>query len=211
MINILKHKKWLRLCFFSIISLSVVYQVRSQECFVQCSLVDNSHDALFITYQRTTKVKADDGQLNDGVVLRLHNNSTCTFIITTGSAEKFLKPLPDNPSVSQRIRREIEYDLPDGQLVPDVQYRHITSHGSGFNINGDVFYGFRLVAKRSILFEVPLKHFDSKLDGRIELIFQYAWERQNRAINNYPSVENIVRFSPNELPSVLKRKIQEAK
>lgn len=117
-----------------IVSLAVISQINSQEAAAQCDLIDISRDALFITYEKTTRVKTDSGKLREGVLLRLHNNSTCAVLITSESAEKFVKPLPDNPTIMQRLKREVEYELPDGVLVPEVQYKYSTS--SGFRPSG---------------------------------------------------------------------------
>lgn len=189
------------------ISLTAMCQVTSQQAIAQCSLIDKSRDALFITYEQMTKLKIDDRKIQEGVLLRLYNNSTCSVLITTGSAEKFLRPLPENPTVIQRIKREVDYDLPDDVLVPDIQYRYVTSRENGTSVGGDNFYGFRLLGKHSLLFEVPLKHFDLSLASKIILTFHYAWEKENRAMNNYQSVENTVQFWAGELPKTVKANI----
>ena len=129
---------------------------------------------------------------------------------TTGSADKFYKPLPVNPTVLQRIKREIDYDLPDGVLVPEVQYRYPTLKGYNCNIGGDFFFGFNLLGNRSLLFEVPLKHFDSRFGG-LEIKFEYAWEQENRAKDNYGSIEHFVSFSSGELPDEVWKEINKAR
>lgn len=183
------------------IALSGVLLILSVQAASQCSLFDNSRDALFITYEKTAQVTTDDGKIHKGVVLRLHNNSTCSVLITTGSAEKFIKPLPDNPTIMQRLKTEIEYELPDGVLVPEVQYRYRTSCGFEPSLGGDSFFRFGLRGGRTILFEVPLVHFGSKMRGGIEVVFEYEWERQNRAKFNFSSVEYTVYFGGGNLPS----------
>ncbi len=168
-----------------------------QNSFAQCSLTDNSQGALFITYERTAQVKIDgEDKLQDGVILRLHNNSTCGVIVTTGSADKFYKPLSANPTVLQRVQREIEWDLPDEALVPDVQYHYQTPNESGMSVGGDMFFGFKLLGNRSILFEVPIKHLgDPRFGNKIVLPFQYAWEQENRAKVIYRTCLQFIRKS----------------
>jgi hypothetical protein len=171
-------------------------------------LINNSRDALFITYERTAQVKIDgEDKLQSGVILRLHNNSTCAVIITTGSADKFYKQLPANPTVLQRVKREID-DLPDGALVPDVQYRYQTSKETGVSVGGDYFFGLKLLGNRSILFEVPFKHFDVRFASKIVLPFDYAWEQESRAKVNYGSVETFVNYWTGELPEDIKQKMK---
>ncbi len=205
-----QHKKRKSLSSYlgAAISLLVISLILSHAVIAQCSLIDNSRDALFISYERDAKIKSDDGGTVDGVLLRLHNNSTCEVLITAGSAEKFVKPLPKNPTILQMIKREVEYELPDGVLVPEVLYRYNTSRESGHSVGGDNFYGFSLLGKRSVLFEAPLKHFDLNLTSKITLSFNYAWEKERRARTNYPSVENTVQFSSEELPNAVKQKIR---
>lgn len=192
-------------CFISLLLIGFV-----QNSFAQCSLIDNSQGALFITYERTAQIKIDgDDKLQEGVILRLHNNSTCTVIVTTGSANKFYKPLPANPTVLQRVKREIDYDLPDEALVPDVQYRYQTEKESGMSVGGDMFFGFKLLGNHSILFEVPFKYLgDPRFGSKILLPFQYAWEKENQAKDIYSVTENFVIYWSGALPEEVKQKIK---
>jgi len=168
----------------------------------QCSLFDTSRDALFITYEGTARVKTDDRKVRDGVLLRLHNNSSCPVIISSGSAKNFVKPRPANATVLQRINPEIEYVLPDNALVPEVQYEYESSRGPRLSVGGDMFFGFQLLGKRSILFEVPMNHFRWPL-ALIEIPFDYSWENENRAQERYKSVKHKVYFSASNLPEEL--------
>ncbi len=159
-----------------------------------------------MTFERTAQVKVEgENKSQDGVVLRLHNNSTCAVLFTTGDTDIF--PPSDNQIVTQPNKREID-DLPDGMIVPSVQYRYKTSNGIGMSVGGDSFFKLKLLGRRSILFEVPLKHFDDSRASRIMLPFEYAWEHENRATINYPSVEAFVTYSANELPANITRKIK---
>jgi hypothetical protein len=180
-----------------------------QSGFSQCSLLDNSQGTLFITYETTARVKIDgEDKLQDGVIFRLHNNSTCAVFITAGSANKFYKPLPANPTARQRGLREVDYDLPDGALVPDVQYRYESREGSSVSVGGDMFFGFKLVSGRSILFEVPFRHLDLRFASKIVLKFQYPWEQENRAKVTYSNTENLVTYWSGALPVEVKQKIR---
>lgn len=195
--------------FFYLLSLLLI--VFSPDAFARCSLINNSRDALFITYERSALVRVKgENKPQDGVILRLRNNSTCAVIITTASADKFYKPLPANPTALQRVEREID-DLPDGALVPDVQYRYQTSRETGMTFGGDSFFGLKLLGSRSILFEVPLKHFDITFAGKIVLEFDYAREQENRAKVNYPNVETFVNYWAGELPEDVRQKMKRGK
>lgn len=166
---------------------------------VLCYRVAKNHDFLFITHEsEPRKIKAR----RNTILLRLHNNSTCTVVITSASGDKFRKPLPDNPTLEQILNREIEYELPDDVLVPDLQYKYNAAGKERNGIAGDSFFGFYLLPKRSILFEVSKQHLGGRGVGNsIAVPFQYDWEVKDQTGNIYPSVENRVLFWTDSLPS----------
>ncbi len=194
---------------YFILLVNLLFIAFLQNAFSQCILTDNSRSSLFIEYEKTALVKIDgEDKMQQGVLLRLVNNSNCSITITTGSADKFTKPLPSNPTIQQLTRRDIDYILPDGDIVPEVQYSFDTLNGFGRNVGGDNFYGFQLLGNRSILFEVPFKHLDQRFNSKIDLEFQYTWEIENRAKNVFPSVTNTVRYYSAELPEPIKQEIK---
>ena len=159
----------------------------------QCKINDTAHDSVFINFEREAMVKVEGEQnLQKGVALRLHNNSSCAILITTGSVEQFYRPLPPAPTIMQRLKREIDYEISDGTLVPEVQYTYSTSKGTFQSVGGDNFYGLVLPGYRTMLFEVPLRHLDRRAGGRIDVEFKYLWE--NRAQSRYGSVTHRVSF-----------------
>lgn len=58
----------------------------------------------------------------------------------------------------QRLKREIDYVLPDDAFVPELQYQYNAKGKDLFAIGGDSFFGFQLPSARSILFEVAVDH-----------------------------------------------------
>ncbi|MGD9562314.1 MAG: hypothetical protein AB7F88_10100 [Pyrinomonadaceae bacterium] len=100
--------------------------------------------------------------------------------------------------------------MPDEVLVPDVKYRYETVNGTGMSVGGDMFFGFKLLGNRSILFEVPFEHLDLRFASKIVLPFQYAWEQENRAKVVYGGTENYVTYWSNQLPDNVKDKIKNA-
>lgn len=169
-------------------------------------MIDKSRDSLFITFERTALVKIDaEDKIQNGIVLRLHNNSSCSVVITSGSAEKFLKPLPPNPTPLQRLRREIEYTLPNGVLVPEVQYKYSSKRGMIKGVGGDNFFGFLLSGSNNLMFEVPARNLDFSFGGKIEISFRYVWENESRAI--YRPVEHLVTFYVGDLSSETSREL----
>ena len=167
--------------------------------YSQCSLLDNNSNSVYITFERTARVKVDgQDKLQRGIVLRLHNNLTCTIIVTTGTANGFYKPLPPNPTPLQLVKREIDYDLPDGALVPELQYRYQTRKESGISVGGDMFFGFSLLGGHTILFEVPFKHLDPTFASVLMIEFKYPWDLPSS------DVKNSVGFWIGSLPDALK-------
>ncbi len=190
--------------------LFMVFVLSVQSSLAQCSLIDNKHSSVFIAYDHAAKIKDENGKTEDGIILRLENNTNCSIIINTGSAEKFYKPLPNNPTVMQRIKREIEYDLPDNALVPGVQYLYNSpkTHIQNRSVGGDMFYGFRVLGGRAILFEVPLKYFNLKYFHKIIVPFEYDWELEIKGGTFYSSIDHRVDYSGGDFPEELIRKIE---
>ena len=194
----------------SIAILFLVFVLSVQNSSAQCSLINNKHNSVFITYDHTAKIQDEKGKTEDGVILRLQNNTNCSIIIKTGNAEKFYKPLPKNPTVMQRINREIEYDLPDRALVPEVQYLYNApkTHIQTRNVGGDMFFGFRVLGTQTILFEVPLKYFNLKYFHKIIVPFEYDWELETKGGTFYSSIDHRVDYSGGDFPEELLQKIK---
>ncbi|CAN5353143.1 hypothetical protein BH10ACI2_BH10ACI2_00040 [soil metagenome] len=193
-----------RYSFLIVVSALSILHIQSQWCDAQCLLIDKNRGSLFISYEKQTVIKNEGGGTRKGILLKLHNNSNCSVIVTTGSYEAFVKPLPENPTFLQRTHPEIKQDLPDGIFVPEVQYAYFTPSGRVHSLRGDSFFEFNLLGRRSMLFEVPLSDFELAIDSKISLLFQYAWEYEKRAKHYYPSVENTVHFSLRDLPDETK-------
>lgn len=181
----------LRRVIFSGLVVAFLFGFQISRVSAQCTLVDRSRDSVFITFEKTMG-KAESQRT---ALLRLRNNSTCAVIITTGSADKFYEPVPPKSTLQQRVRRKINYELPDNALVPEVQYSYVENDNERNSVGGDSFFGFTLLGGRSILFEVPLEHFLADFLGRITLRFDYVWEQDNRSKHNYASVRHTVGFS----------------
>lgn len=194
----------------SIATLFLVLVLFIPQSLAQCSLINNSRNSVFIAYDHTAKIKDERGKTEDGVILRLQNNTNCSIVIKTGSAEKFYKPLPENPTIMQRIKREIDYDLPDGALVPDIQYLYNApkNHIQTSSVGGDMFFGFQVLGARKILFEVPLRYFNLKYFHKIIVSFGYDWELETKGGTFYSTVDHSVDYSGGDFPEELLEKIK---
>jgi hypothetical protein len=172
-------------------------------CLAQCSLIESSKDALFLSFEREAMVKVDGVErLEKGIILRIHNNTSCAVLLTSG--EPILKPLPSKPTIEQRIKRELDLSIADGQTVPFVQYRYQTYRTTGYSVGGDDFFSYSLGGNRSALFEVPFRHLDARFSSTLDLPFSYEWEKGSE-------VKNLVRFWIGELPEKVRLEINRSK
>jgi len=188
----------------------VLFVIAPIACFAECEVLDPDQGSVFITFEKTAPVKLDGkDRLVDGVILQLHNNSNCSIIITTGTAGNFYKPLPPNPTPMQVIKREIDWVLPDGALVPFVQYKYQTRRGIGRSVGGDMFFGFELMGGRHLKFEVPFIHLDPSFIHRVDVDFDYVWETTAKR-GKQGNVTNTAAFWVGSLPEALKREIRKA-
>lgn len=170
--------------------------VLTTSMLAQCSLLDKSRDSLYFSYEQSIKID----EISTNIEIRLHNNSSCIITILSGSAKKFYKPLPKDPTPSQILNREITYDLPDDVVVPEVQYSYATQSGYQNNLEGDSFFGLNVLGGNSIRIIVPSAQLLINSRGMIRIPFQYKWEREKRATFSYSSVDHFVRFSASEVP-----------
>jgi hypothetical protein len=174
----------------------------------QCKLIDGEQGAVFLTFEMTALVKVDGKEKPvKGAIFQLHNNSNCSVILTTGDVSKFYKPLPPNPTPIQIIRREVDWILPDGVLVPDLQYTYQTINSWGKSVSGDRFFGFELLGGRFVRFEVPFTHLDPSFANKIAVEFDYTWEADNAARIKRSQVTNTVRYWIGSLPEEVKKDI----
>lgn len=177
--------------------------------FSQCKLIDGEQGLVYLTFEKTALVRVDSREKRvKGAVFQIHNNSNCSILLTTGDASNFYKPLPSNPTVMQRIKREIEWVLPDGVTVPFLQYWYRTRMSAGKSVGGDMFFGFELLGGRFVRFEVPFFHLDPSFANKIDLEFDYAWESDNKSRIKRSEVTNTVRFWVGALPSDVRKEIK---
>jgi hypothetical protein len=107
----------------------------------------------------------------------------------------------------QRIKREIEWVLPNGVTVPYLQYWWQTRTSAGKNVGGDMFFGFELQGGHFARLEVPFSHLDPSFANKIDVEFDYAWEADNDSRIKRPGVINTVRFWVGSLPESVRKEI----
>lgn len=177
----------------------------------QCKLIDGEQGSVYVTFEKTAMVTVDGSEKKvKGAIFQIHNNSSCPILLTTGGASSFYKPLPPNPAVMQRIQREIDWVLPEGAVVPFLQYRYMSRKSNGNAVGGDSFFEFELVGGRYVRFEVPFEHLDPTFANRLDVEFDYVWETDNKDRVKRSNVTNLVTFWIGSLPDDVENEIKKA-
>ena len=188
-----------------------IFALASLDFFSQCKLIDGDQGSVFLAFEKTALVEIDGKEKKvKGAIFQIHNNSNCPILLTTGDASSFYKPLPSNPTVMQRIKRDIDWVLPEGALVPNLQYWYQSRTSVGKSVGGDNFFGFKLVGGRFIRFGVPFTHLDPSFANKIDVEFDYVWETENESRIKRSDVTNTVRFWVEGLPDDVKREIKKS-
>ena len=176
----------------------------------QCKLIDGEKGAVYLNFEKTAMVSVDGSdQKVKGTIFQIHNNSSCPILLTTGDATAFYKPLPTNPTAMQRVKREIDWVLPEGAMVPYLQYRYQSRKSNGNSVGGDQLFGFELVAGRFVRFEVPFTHLDPTFANELNVEFDYGWETDNKDRVKRSNVVNRVRYFVSSLPLEVQKEIRE--
>jgi len=149
--------------------------------FSQCRLIDARYDSVYITYERVGTITLDS-RPQQGVVMRLHNNSNCEIAISVESGDRF--------------------DLRRDPVLPDILYRLRTGDRSIQN-SGDAFQMVSVPGRRSALFGVSFDCLDEP-DGTIEVPFRYDWEDRGDKDGSTVSVEHVTHFAVSWLPKEVK-------
>jgi hypothetical protein len=173
--------------------------------------MDGEKGSVYVTFEKTARVSVDGSDKKvEGTIFRIYNNSSCPILLTTGDALAFYKPLPPNPTAMQRVKREIDWVLPEGALVPYLQYQYQSRKSSGNSVGGDHFFSFELIAGRFIRFEVPFTHLDPTFINQLNVEFDYLWETDNKDRVKRSNVRNRVTYFIGSLPEDVRGQIKKA-
>jgi hypothetical protein len=126
---------------------------------------------LFISY---------DGTSHSDVRLRLHNNSDCRIVIETDDHEPFVLRGEKNVAV--------HYLLHDRR-------RETLKPGYGW---GDSVFSVELRGGDSVLFRVPLAHFNKRRD--VAVPFRFAWDVAHVEAGAVGGVKHYVYFLVEDVP-----------
>lgn len=135
-----------------------------------CALIDKSRSAQFISYEGSSETSE--------VMLRLHNNTSCSIIVETDDKSPTrLSKLPNGGVRAETVTSSQDgVRLPLHYLVQDRQRWRAPEPAYGW---GDSVFTYELLPGQSAVFTVPINHFRKRLD--VAVPFNYAWE-ENRAI-----------------------------
>ena len=198
---------WSEVILIAIVNLFVVVVSTP----AQCKLVDVGRDSVFITFERTAAVKTESmEQLQDGVLLRLHNNSSCAIQIETagGNIETYSIARGRKITAPELVKGTYDDDLlPDGALVRELQYRFNARGETSRSVGGDYFSSVLLPGSQTLLFEVPYGHLDFSYITKIEVSFGYVWETEHPGKVRYGSVDHIVNFYDAEIPKLVQQNL----
>lgn len=153
----------------------------SAESRVECSALDKSKPAQFISFEGFDRNAWDGKRYVKGLVLRLTNNSSCAMLVVTP------------PGVAPRlIKKKGKYVWQDDWHTPELKNgSHIevvyTIHFLQSNRSetpvpsGDVILKSKVLSGESVLFSVPKKFV--KQGGEIELAFHYESNPRTESIH----------------------------
>jgi len=144
-----------------------------------CFVLDKTRPALFISYERVdTHTRLSGDVFGKGVVLRLHNNTSCTIILDTNE---------DPPKPQARWGRDengkvtvvsLPLELKDSShitLLYNTHYEDSRCYDERGPFDGDVIQVAKLRGGISILFSVPFEVL--KRGGKLRVPFSYEWDR----------------------------------
>lgn len=184
---------------FVAVAISLLLVAFTDRSFAQagCSLLDKSKQAQFILYEKFSELFPE-------VRLRRVNNTNCSIVVETDNDA----PIQVVRLSNGEMRVMAVSESKDGITVPLhylIQNRRRWKAPESAYGWGDTVFTYDILAGQSIVFSVPLKHFEKQLD--VVVPFNYSWEN-NRSIGASGGVNHHVSFLVEDLPKV---KIEKSK
>ena len=191
--------------------LAVVSSTVAQRNRVEvCRRVDSSRDSLFIESVRVEEASSHgDQKIENRVILRLKNNSTCSINVMTTDFRKFVEPLGSKPTVQQLRYQKIRHVILDGELVDGLQIYTSIEFGDSLlttrtNRDSDMGLGLTLKGNSSLLFAISIEALRKK--QLILVPFEFEWEtkpgkfRSEKFVRLSGETHHLVWFSYSNLP-----------
>lgn len=166
----------------AIISCSLLLATPSQSkksCLNEDILLDRANPSVYIIFERVGERKPRSAnESNDGIWLRLHNNTR--WAITTYAGSQI--PLPENVFIPFRLCKESRLGLREGVEI-DANYYFEADEQSNIappkilrhdNLASEVW----LLSGKSLIFSVPREHLSKYLS--VYIPFHYSWEEKSK-------------------------------
>ena len=145
-----------------------------------CAYLDKEKPSLFISYERELTEKSNKGRPVGWVLLRLHNNSSCSIIVETGDMsgdetlfKKEVRKMPNGevgtayiPDPPEGARLSICYDIQSSKTAAPKPANYLKY--------GDIAYTYTVPPGRSVTFVVDPKYFKKRYI--ISIPYSYSWE-----------------------------------
>lgn len=159
-----------------ILAISVVSaQTRKPNKFSSEIRLSKNKPSVYISYERSGKREPlEIGESNEGIWLRLHNNTKWTIILPT------FGPPESHGDVGMFYTLVVVSELP----------KEVTDIPKGYEL-GHVYSTFKLRGGESVLFSVPREHLPKGIVLRVS--FSYEWEDQDDVFAGR-EVEHVVSF-----------------
>ncbi|MGI8919014.1 MAG: hypothetical protein ACR2H6_10465 [Pyrinomonadaceae bacterium] len=148
-----------------------------------CSRIDSSRSAQFISYEGVSA-----GASYSDVVLRLRNNSDCPLIIETDDHEAFVLRGEKNVALHYLL-----HDRRRQTLKPAYGW-------------GDSVFTVEIRGGDSVLFRVPLVHFNRRFD--VAVPFKFGWDGNHVGAGAVGGVAHFVYFFFDDVPTKNPRRKQ---
>lgn len=155
-----------------------------------CTLIDRSRPAQSVSYDGRSLSTSE-------IRLRLHNNTSCSIIVETDDRSPTrLTQLPNGGVRVETVTSPQDgVRLPLHYLIQDRQRWRAPERAYGW---GDSVFTYEIPAGQSVVFNVPLSHFQKQLD--IVVPFSYAWEGDRSIGMGVGGVVHRVYFLAEDLP-----------
>ncbi len=168
----------------AMVSCSLIFAVYASGSKQGCDYIDKAKPHIYISLETTGLVEeGKKGQKLQLVMLRLHNNSTCSIVVETddlvGSSEgdKLFKKEMSKSANGDLITKYIP-DPPEGARLPmfyDVQNGlHDSPRPVNYWYGRDLVFNYVVPAGRSVTFPIRAKFFSKR--AIVSVPFNYQWE-----------------------------------
>lgn len=161
-----------------------------------CAVIEKGRPGQFISYEGLSDTAPE-------VMLRLHNNTSCSIIVETDDRSPTrIRKLPNGGGRVEFVTSsEDGLKIPLHYLVQDRQRQRVPESAYGW---GDSVFTYEVLAGHSAVFAVPLTNFKKRLD--VVVPFNYSWEGNQGVGMGTGGVSHRVSFLAEDIPEAVLRR-----